>query len=148
LISTDEKAEAVKGSFTLERSRAERISKDHNKATAVTTKLCFRYSFICQGSSKGPFRSSSHATEHGIATLHKVLICFTEHTLKRAENQNATASISYKGHLARISGSLRKYDCYLKIFLKIFIFQTLELIGFLKFSVFYIEQFKSFISLF
>jgi len=47
-----------KGSFRLERSRAER-SKDRNKATAVTTKL-----------------QRSNA-----------LICFTEPTLKRIENE-------------------------------------------------------------
>jgi len=48
----------LKGSFRLERSRAER-SKDRSKATAVTTKL----------------------------QRINALICYTEHTLKRIENE-------------------------------------------------------------
>jgi len=61
----------TKGSFTLERSRAER-SKDHNKATAVITKL------------------------YNVATLHKALIYFTEHTLNRNENEALLRSATLK----------------------------------------------------
>jgi len=48
-----------------------------------------------------------------------------------------------------ILGHLEYYDCYFKIFRSkhVLHFKRLEFICFLKFSIFYVELFKSFMSL-